>query len=286
MCILKRKNRGHRALREGNGYSAMKITLRQSWDDSEKVSAAGRSEAVLAWAGEYMPGDYFVIEGLIPGHFYDITIDEGVGPALVLAAKDTVRYTIPFYEKKRGHNPLAFVGNRHYARIREADAFELGYRNLAVNPMDLPETDGLYPHASANIETRGEAVFAARNAIDGIIATSSHGEWPYASWGINRDPEACLKLEFGRPVNIDEIRLYTRADFPHDSWWTEGTFTFSDGEKLTVHMEKKAGEPHVFRNIGRRNVTWLTLDALKKADDPSPFPALTQIEVYGTESGK
>lgn len=262
----------------------IKITLRQSWDDSAKVSAEGKHEAVLAWAGEYRPGDYFVIEGLKPGSFYDIMIDPGVGPALVYATKETVRYTIPFYEKKLGHNPLAFIGNRHYSRVREADACELGYRNLAVNPMDLPGMEGLYPHASANIETRGEAVFAARNAIDGICATQSHGDWPYASWGINRDPKACLKLEFGRPVDIDEIRLYTRADFPHDSWWTEGTFTFSGGEKLTVQMEKLVAEPHIFRGIGQKKITWLTLDELKKADDESPFPALTQIEVFGTDS--
>ncbi|MDN5334544.1 MAG: hypothetical protein PWP59_1806, partial [Sphaerochaeta sp.] len=31
------------------------------------------------------------------------------------------------------------------------------------------------------------------------------------------------------------------------------------------------------------NITYLTLCNLKKADDTSPFPALTQIEVYGTE---
>ena len=29
-------------------------------------------------------------------------------------------------------------------------------------------------------------------------------------------------------------------------------------------------------------ITSLMLDDLKKADDPSPFPALTQVEVWGT----
>lgn len=29
---------------------------------------------------------------------------------------------------------------------------------------------------------------------------------------------------------------------------------------------------------------WLKLSHLIKADDPSPFPALTQIEVYGTDT--
>ena len=33
-------------------------------------------------------------------------------------------------------------------------------------------------------------MFAARNAIDGIFENSAHGEYPYQSWGINRDPNA------------------------------------------------------------------------------------------------
>ena len=36
----------------------------------------------------------------------------------------------------------------------------------------------------------------------------------------------------------------------------------------------------------KKGITWVRLEELIKADDPSPFPALTQIEVYGTESRK
>ena len=49
--------------------------------------------------------------------------------------------------------------------------------------------------ASANVETRGESVFAARNAIDGVKANRSHGAWPFESWGINRQDDAQLTLE-------------------------------------------------------------------------------------------
>ena len=132
------------------------------------------------------------------------------------------------------------------------------------------------------METRGESVFAARNAIDGVAAVSSHGRWPYSSWGINRQDDAELTLEFGRPVDFDTIVLYTRADFPHDNWWIRGTFTFSDGTQEQVEMEKSS-EPHRFA-IARSGITWLKLGSLIKADDPSPFPALTQLEVYGQDS--
>jgi len=157
------------------------------------------------------------------------------------------------------------------------------YKNLALNPFDQHEVSGVYPHASANVETRGEAVFAARNAIDGCICTLSHGEWPYESWGINRQDDAKITIDFGRKVDFDKIVLYTRADFPHDNWWVQGTFEFSDGTTQVVNMDKKVQEPHVF-HICKKGIEWIKLGNLIKADDPSPFPALTQIEVYGTES--
>ena len=88
-----------------------------------------------------------------------------------------------------------------------------------------------------------------------------------------------MKLDFGREVEIDKIVLYTRADFPHDSWWKEVTITFSDGTELVQKLEKSI-KPHVIE-IEKKKISWLTLSKLIKADDPSPFPALTQIEVYG-----
>lgn len=33
----------------------------------------------------------------------------------------------------------------------------------------------------------------------------------------------------------------------------------------------------------KKKIEWLEFSDLKKADDPSPFPALTQFEVYGME---
>ena len=155
------------------------------------------------------------------------------------------------------------------------------YKNLAENVMDQHVFRGYYPHASANVETRGEAVFAARNAIDGVTANRSHGKWPYESWGINQQDDAQMTLEFGRAVDFDKIVLYTRADFPHDNWWEQVTFTFSDGSAETVRLAKSV-EPHVIP-IKKSGITWLTFGQLIKADDPSPFPALTQIEVYGYE---
>jgi len=57
------------------------------------------------------------------------------------------------------------------------------------------------------------------------------------------------------------------------------TVTFSDGTKEVLSL-KKGGEAQVF-NIHKNNIEWLELSELVKADDPSPFPALTQLQVYG-----
>lgn len=245
-----------------------------------KAEKKDERQAILAWKGEYEEGDVILLRTDETDAYYKVRIDDVMDEDLVYFKADEVVFQIPFEEKKTSYNPKAFTGERHYLTFGKAEAFEWDrYRNLAKNSMDQHGEPGCYPHASANVETRGEAVFAARNAIDGVLANDSHGKWPYESWGINRQDDAQMKLEFGRPVDFDTIVLYTRADFPHDNWWIKATLSFSDGTSEVVEMEK-SDKPHVFK-IERKGITWLTLGELIKADDPSPFPALTQIEVYG-----
>lgn len=250
-----------------------------------KAQASGENQVVLAWKGSYEEGDRIVFGAARTDCFYVIRLDDTMDEAEVYLTSPEVTFHIPFGEKKTSYNPKSFTGDRHYLTMRRAEPQEVSrYRNLAKNVMDQHVPAGCYPHASANVETRGEAVFAARNAVDGVVANASHGEWPYESWGINRQDDAELTLEFGRKVDFDRIVLYTRADFPHDNWWEQVTFTFSDGTKETVRLEKSTG-PHVIP-LARKGIAWLKFGDLIKADDPSPFPALTQIEVYGTEAAE
>lgn len=161
-----------------------------------------------------------------------------------------------------------------------ARPFEItAYRNLAVNVNDQHQDANCYPHASANIETRDESVFIARNTIDGMTANGCHGEWPYGSWGVVSEEDCRMKLDLGRTVCADRIILYTRSDFPHDCWWTSVKAVFSDGSELKLNMEKSSGA-HEF-TFEPKKIKWLELCELEKAEDASPFPALTQIEVYG-----
>ena len=90
-----------------------------------------------------------------------------------------------------------------------------------------------------------------------------------------------MTVDFGREVEADKVVLYTRSDFPHDNWWTQVKLSFSDGTEIVWDLEKSS-LPHVL-TFETKKITWVRLDSLIKSDDPSPFPALSQIEVYGRE---
>ncbi|WP_252198076.1 carbohydrate-binding protein [Clostridium sp. MCC353] len=251
-------------------------------DNAVKFQVEDNEHIIAVYEAEYENGDHIVLETEDINAYYVVRIDDTMDEAFVYVTKPQVDYVIPFEEKRVSYNPKSFTGDKHYLTFRLAKEFEIkAYKNLAKNVMDQHGDTGCFPHAYANVETRGEAVFAARNAIDGVLANESHGKWPYESWGINKQDDAEITLDFGRKVDFDKILLYTRADFPHDNWWVKATLTFSDGTREVVEMVKSV-KPHEFC-IEKKGIEWIKVSELIKADDPSPFPALSQIEVYGVE---
>lgn len=244
--------------------------------------SSGENQAGLVCTSEYQEGDRIVLETSEKNIYVWLQVDDALGESLCYIT-DTVSYVIPFGEKRICYSPKVFYGNRHYLYARCAREDEIhAYRNLALNVCDQHGDTNCYPHASANVETRGESVFAARNAIDGVCENRSHREWPYESWGINMQDDAEMTVDFGRQVEIDKIVLYTRSDFPHDNWWRQVTLTFSDGTSVEWKLEKSS-LPHTLA-FKAKKVSWVKLEKLIKADDPSPFPALSQIEVYGRDT--
>ncbi|MBQ7726226.1 MAG: carbohydrate-binding protein [Clostridia bacterium] len=257
------------------------MTIRAE-DAEHKIFAQNSAEEYVDMVIDrnYQEGDCVFLSSSEYPIYLNIQLDEVLGSSFVCLT-DELCYHIPFGAAKWNRSPKAFEGARHYVLVKQAsDDEKTRYRNLALNPNDQHMDVPCFPHASANTETRGEAVFAAQNAIDGILANHFHGEWPYSSWGINRQDDAQITVDFGQPITTDRIRLLTRADFPHDSWWTQVTVCFSDGSQFewaltkTDRMQEKQFTP--------KTVTWVRVQNLIKAEDPSPFPALTQLEVYGT----
>lgn len=51
---------------------------------------------------------------------------------------------------------------------------------------------------------------------------------------------------------------------------------------MIVNFQKGGFGQEILFDI--KNIEWFEFSELKKADDPSPFPALTQFEVYGFET--
>lgn len=240
----------------------------------------GENYAGLVYDREYREGDKILLEISEQDLYVVWQVDDGLGPAFCYITRGSICYNVPFGEKKIPYSPKSFSGSRHYLYVRTAAKEEIAaYRNLALNVYDQHSDTGCFPHAWANVETRGESVFAARNAIDGVCENRGHGEWPYASWGINMQDDAEIQVDFGRDVEVDKILLYTRADFPHDNWWQQVKLSFSDGSEIVWDLEKSIA-PHEI-TFEKKRIRWVRLHDLIKADDPSPFPALSQIEIYG-----
>ena len=256
------------------------------------ISAPERVSAV--YSNEYRPGDMITLEVPEPGAFCVVQFEDTMPEALVYIRQTRIVFPIPRSEKPAPlpYSPKSFTGSCHIIRARFATPEEISRRrNLACNPYDHAfygqgpmgngKDTGFFPHATSNIQPTSPG-FAPRCAIDGILENSAHLVWPYQAWSNNRDPEAQLTIDFGRPVHIDALRLTLRADFPHDSFWTDADVRFSDGSTEHLTLQKSA-VPQVFP-IAPRTITQLTLCNLKKHEDASLYTALTQIEVWGTEA--
>jgi hypothetical protein len=254
----------------------------QDREGKHLAQVSGEGDVELFYVGYYDKGDMILISTDEGRHLW-FQADRALSPAQLYVPSGLVKYRVPTGEARRAHPPQAFSGDRHVITARTATGRETSeYRNVALNPADQNGATAAFPHVSANAETRGESVFEARNVIDGLRLNKSHGDWPYQSWGVDIAEDACVKLEFGRPVRIDKMALTIRADFPHDAYWTEGTVWLSDGGEISFPLIKTAERQWI--DFGDHTVDWMKLGSLVKADTPSPFPALTEWEVFGRDA--
>ena len=246
----------------------------------EVLAEAGHpEEALLCVDREWLGGDYIEITAE-PGSHLMVRMDAALPEGEVCLPDGKMSWPIPQGEHRLAYAPGAFTGKRHIITARLMTASELSVsRDLARNPADLRGDTNFYPHCTANVDTRNESVFAARNVIDGLRFNSSHGEWPYESWGIGARTDAWCRIDFGREVIAERMALTLRADFPHDAYWVSGHMIDSNGRDLAFELQK-TGERQWISLDGRR-VRWLQLERMVKSDDPSAFPSLRAWEVYG-----
>ncbi|MBQ6255804.1 MAG: carbohydrate-binding protein [Clostridia bacterium] len=244
------------------------------------LAAAGHAfEALLCVDRVNQPGDHIVLSGA--RHLF-VQMDQGMPAGEIFLPQGKMTWNVPAGEHRFAYAPGIFAAQRHVISARMMSEDEIAARrNIACNPADLRGNTDFYPHCTANVETRNEACFCARNVIDGLRLNTYHGEWPYQSWGIGAREDARCRLDFGRDVRVDEMALTLRADFPHDAYWTGGHVLLSDGTDMAFSL-KKSGDRQVIC-LGRRVVRWMQLERMIKSDDPSAFPALTEWEVWGAD---
>lgn len=238
--------------------------------------ASGEKQANLLYEGVYREGDEIRFES---GTAYArVRVDAAVDEARVYLPEGRFTYRLPLSgDGLMAYAPGAFGGERHLLSICADDG--AGTYNVACNPADQRGDVRAYPHATANVETRNESVFCARNVIDGLTIAGGHGIWPYESWGIGARQDAYLTVDFGREVELDRVVLYLRADFPHDAWWISGVLEVDGGARFAFPLQGADGPQEI--GLGGVRTTKLTLKELVKCDMPSAFPSLRQLMAYG-----
>lgn len=245
------------------------------------ASATHENEALLCFDHAYAPGDAIVLTS--DGQHLWAQLDTALLPGEVYLPAGRMTWRVPHGEHRLAYSPTAFSGERHLVTARKMTAAEVSARrNIACNPADLRGDTDFFPHCTANVETRGESCFAARNVIDGVRISHYHGEWPYQSWGIGAREDAWLLLDFGREVDIDQMALTLRADFPHDAYWVSGHAVLSDGSEIAYELQKTGDRQRI--DLGKHRVRWLRLERMQKSNDPSAFPALIELEVFGRDA--
>ncbi len=241
--------------------------------------ASAEEECFLCADRRYEEGDVIEITG--PAHLI-AQMDQSLAPGEIYMPRGRMRWRVPHGEHRLAYAPGTFGAPRHVIRARAMTEREiLSERNLALNPADLRGDTDFYPHCTANVETRNESVFAARNVIDGLRTNTFHGEWPFESWGVGAREDARCLLDFGREVAVTKMALTLRADFPHDAYWIRGHAVTSGGKDFAFDLEK-TGERQWIALDGER-LRYLALERMVKSDDPSAFPSLRAWEVFGRD---
>ena len=250
-----------------------------SSDGSVLASSEHPEEALLSVDRVYQPGDIIRITGA--SHLC-VQMDQSLPSGEVFLPDQRMTWPVPAGEHRSAYALGLFEAPRHIISARLIPEPELALsRNLSCNPADLRGDTDFFPHCTANVETRNEACFCARNVIDGLRLNTFHGEWPFQSWGIGAREDAWCLLDLGRPVIAEKMALTLRADFPHDAYWTSGRVILSDGTGLSFRLQKTGERQWI--DLENRTVRWLRLEQLIKSDDPSAFPALRQWEVFGRD---
>ena len=258
----------------------MKMTVKNALGQELARTESG-DECLLCLSRPWEEGDTVEVSCPPKSHLW-LRMSASVPQGEVFCPDGRLVWRVPAKEHRLAYAPGAFDAERNIlsARLMTSDEIH-SLRDVARNPLDLRGDTGFFPHCTANVETRNESVFAARNVIDGLRHNTSHGKWPFESWGIGAREDAWCLLDFGRTVFAEKMALTLRADFPHDAYWVRGHAVDSNGDDIAFELEKTGERQWI--GLGGRRIRWLRLERMEKSDDPSAFPSLRAWEVIGRD---
>ena len=238
--------------------------------------------------GEYEAGDKFRVD-LVDTEFIKIRLDDTLAESILYLPDGSFEFAVPMgYELDACYSPGAFRGDDHRIRVSEPDDAEAyGERLISLNSHDRHLMPKYFPHAHANFVTREDPCFFERNAIDGVIDNSSHGKFPYHSWGGGLREDLEFEVHFGCEVEVSAVTIFIRADFPHDTYWKEMDVEFSDGSTVHANLEGVAEGQTV--EFEPKKTTYVKLTGFKQQrleDGSLSFAALTQVQIYGKYNKK
>ena len=142
-------------------------------NETALARALGSGEALLCADRVYTEGDYVEITG--PRHLL-LQADQALPWGEVFLPDGRMTWRVPFAEHRLAYPPGCFEAPRHILSAREMTREQvLSVRCLSRNPADLRGDTDFYPHCTANVETRNEACFCARNVVDGLTFNTFHG---------------------------------------------------------------------------------------------------------------
>lgn len=245
---------------------------------SYSVQAAGL--ATLNIDKAYTAGDTVTIKLPEGEKYLMLCLNAMMGEELVYVPSGTFTYTIPSGMNAYPPTFGSAVNNTITARLPKED--ELAeHRNLAANVYDLDSATTAYPHATSSSAYGDKAQFQERNAIDGFTANTGHENYPYQSWGPDHESGySWMQVDFGREVYVDEVQIYIRADFPHDTHYTSATLEFSDGTEMDITMTRTA-EAQVF-TFDAIKTSYIKIKDLVPADSStSLWSGIMELEAYG-----
>lgn len=171
------------------------------------------------------------------------------------------------------------------------------YTNLALNPSDVHDSKWTpangYPHATSNSEYPAPTTqppnpeYYALNAIDGKTANAVETQDP--AWGPNTITNPWWRVAFGKPVQVDSVVIWIRADWtttapiPHDSYWKSATLVFSDSSKVNITIDSTA-KPQGYKFASRTTNSLTITNLVPHTPGWRGWCALAEVQAWGYDT--